>query len=282
MKVREVISRIEKALAPVSDAPRFEAKLLAAHAIGKRSLGPLDTEELFPGKYRAEGLCGLTAGEWLDSALERRLSGEPLQYILGEWSFMGLDIAVAPCALIPRQDTETLAERAIGLIRERGYESALDICTGTGCIAVALGKLGGAKEVAASDISPLCCELAKKNSEANGVRMRVICADLFSGLGRFDIITANPPYIPTDELAGLQKEVLHEPALALDGGEDGLEFYRRIAAEWQEHLLPGGALLMEVGIGQAEEVAALFCGSPVKILKDLCGVDRVVEAVYEP
>ena len=276
MRVGEAVSRLAKALESVSDAPLFEAKQLMAHCLGKRSVGPAEAEELFPGKYPQD------AEDWLKNALERRLNGEPLQYILGEWSFMGLDIAVRPCALIPRQDTETLAERALEIIKERRASSALDICTGTGCIALALKKLGGVDKVTAADISPECCELAMENASRVGVDLEVICTDLFEGLGRYELITANPPYIPTGELAELQREVRREPMLALDGGGDGLGFYRRIAREWTEHIMPGGTLLMEVGAGQARDVAGLFCGYPTRIIKDLCGIDRVVEADYEP
>ena len=138
MTVREVVLRIAAALEGASDAPRFEAEQLAAFALGKRRITPFEMEEIFPGKYSGNELP-----EEVERLLSRRLSGEPLQYILGEWSFMGLDFYVKPCALIPRQDTETLAEYAIMIAKSRGYSSALDICTGTGCIAVALKSSAG-------------------------------------------------------------------------------------------------------------------------------------------
>lgn len=271
MTVKEAISRLTAELFCASDSPRFEAEQLAAFALGKRRLTPADAYAPFPGKYAENGLP-----ETLEALLKRRLSGEPLQYIIGEWSFMGLDVFVGPEALIPRQDTETLAERALELIRENGYETALDICTGTGCIAIALKVLGGLKSVTASDVSPECCALAAKNAERNGAELEIKTCDLFSGLGKYEVITANPPYIPTGELDALQREVRFEPALALDGGADGLDFYRRIAAEYHEHIAPGGTLLLEVGAGQARSVAALF-GRPTEIIKDICGIERVVE-----
>lgn len=277
MTVREAVLHMAAELNSVSDAPRFEAEQLAAFALGKRRIMPSEMGGIFPGKYSRGELP-----DELDALLKRRLGGEPLQYILGEWSFMGLDFYVKPCALIPRQDTETLAEYALNAAKSRGYESALDICTGTGCIAVALKKLGNFKIVAASDISPECVELARLNAERNRAVIALSEADLFCGHGRYDLITANPPYIPTGELAYLQREVKSEPALALDGGGDGLFFYRRIAKEWQSHILPGGAIIMEVGAGQAAEVAAMFGGCRTNVIKDLCGVDRVVEAVYAP
>ena len=271
MTVAQTAANIAERLSGFSDAPLFEAKLLTAKAMGKKRLGPLDAAEVFPGKYCAE----------LERLVERRLSREPLQYILGEWSFMGLDFKVRPCALIPRQDTETLCETALGLIRERGYETALDICTGTGCIAVALKKLGGLSMVSASDISAECAELARENARMNGVDIDISVRDLFEGHGSFDIITANPPYISAADMETLQEEVRREPELALFGGGDGLDIYRRIARELPGRLDPGGALLLEVGMGQARDVAAMFAGRHTDIVKDICGTERVVTVFEE-
>lgn len=270
MTVGQRTAQIAELLAPVSDAPRFEAELLTAKVLGLDFVGPSEKAELFPGKY----------SEALDGLVRRRLSREPLQYILGEWRFMGLPFKVRPCALIPRQDTETLCEAALESIGLRGYRSVLDICTGTGCIAVSLKKLGGPERVCASDISPECAELARENALLNGVDIDIRVCDLFAGHGRFDMITANPPYISKSDMESLQPEVAREPALALYGGEDGLSFYRRIAADGMEHLLPGGVMLLEVGAGEARAVAELFCGRRVEIKKDICGIERVV-IVYE-
>ena len=270
MTIGQTIKELEQRLSAVSDAPRFEAEQLASFVLGKSRLSLEDKKEIFPGKY----------SDSLNELAKRRLSGEPLQYLLGEWEFMGLPFIVEPSALIPRQDTETLAETAIKLIKERGYKSALDICTGTGCIAVSIKKLGGLKRVAASDISPDCTALAKRNAELNMVDIELSVRDLFAGHGSFDIITANPPYINKEDMAALQREVRHEPALALYGGEDGLDFYRRIASDWHAHINPGGAMLLEAGMGEAGAVADMFSGFKTRIIKDLCGVERVV-VVYE-
>ncbi len=212
--------------------------------------------------------------ELLAAAVERRRSGEPLQYILGEWDFMGLTFAVRRGTLIPRQDTETLCEHALELIAQRNYKTVLDMCCGTGCIGLSLAKLSGVS-AALSDISESCLALAGENALALGLSARVIKSDLFAGIaGAFDIITCNPPYIPAAEIQHLQPELAYEPLLALAGGTDGLDFYRRIAADWRSCINPRGILLMEVGAGQAEDVLHLFGGGYT--LKDICGIDRVV------
>lgn len=208
--------------------------------------------------------------ESIDGIAKRRAQGEPLQYILGKWEFMGLPFYTRPCALIPRQDTETLCEEALSI----GGKTLLDLCCGTGCIGVSLAKLGGF-EVTFADISPDCLALARENAALNGVAGSFVLTDMFGNIsGSYDMICVNPPYIPTSELASLQAEVKREPVLALDGGADGLDFYRRIARDYAAHLNPGGHMLLEVGIGQAEGVGAMF--RRPRIVKDVCGVDRVV------
>lgn len=211
---------------------------------------------------------------WLRQAITRRRKGEPLQYILGEWEFMGLPFFVGPGALIPRQDTETLCEAALSWLKARPGASVLDLCCGSGCIGVSLGKLGGAK-VTFADVSPEALALARRNADRNGVDGAFCESDLFADLpGAYDLIACNPPYLTAAEMASCQKELTYEPALALFGGEDGLNFYRRLAAEWEKHLVPGGLLLMEIGHTQGKAVQELFPGA--KIIKDICGLDRVV------
>lgn len=266
----------------VSDALRRTAQQL--HAV---------TGEESPGEARllvghvlhlpATALAAKRRERWTEgqaSALEplvaRRLAGEPLQYILGEWAFMGLPVRVRPGVLIPRADTEILAERAVSLIRSRGYRSALDLCCGTGCIGVSLAKLG-AVEVVATDLSADCCALARENAALNGVHLDVRQGDLFDALApqeRFDLIACNPPYLNAADLAALQREVSFEPRLALDGGPDGLGFYRRIAAGYRAHVRPGGALLLEIGSTQADAVSTLF--GRAALLRDYEGRARVL------
>lgn len=250
-----------KALESVSDDPRFEGKNMVCALLSKPLSGlDMDTpfdEELVP---------------QLEAMIALRLKGEPLQYIIGEWEFMGLPIITRPCALIPRQDTETLVEYALS--NKGSYITALDMCCGTGCIGVSLAKLGKLK-VTFGDISESCLALARENAALNGVEGNFVHTDLFENIaGRFDLICINPPYIPTADLASLQKEVQQEPMLALDGGEDGLDFYRRIAEEYSAYLNEKGMLLLEVGIGQAQDVIKLFKNAFA--VNDLCGIERVV------
>ncbi|MBR6109840.1 MAG: peptide chain release factor N(5)-glutamine methyltransferase [Clostridia bacterium] len=267
MTVREALAYAAERLSSVTDEAGTEARLLLAELTG-----------LSPSALRLSGdTLDEAAFVKLEGFIKRRLLREPLQYVLGEWYFMGLPFCVSPAALIPRQDTETLCEEALRLAAERAYASALDICTGTGCIAISLKKLAaGSISVEASDISPDALALARRNAEKNGAEIVFRLADLFEGAGSYDLITANPPYICDADMACLQEEVRFEPALALAGGHDGLDIYRRIAKEAPAHVKKGGALITEVGMGQAEAVAAMFPDNRVRIIKDPGGVDRVV------
>lgn len=219
----------------------------------------------------------------LESMLDRRAAGEPVQYVLGTADFMGLRFEVTPDVLIPRQDTETLVEAALIDLRARqGAPEVLDLCTGSGCVGLSLGSLAPDARITLSDISKEALEVARRNAKALEVRAELRHGDLFAAVGRqrFDVITCNPPYIPTDELPTLQREVRFEPTLALDGGADGLDFYRRIAEEAPGRLNPGGTLFMEVGIGEAPAVVELMRaaapGGIIESLKDLNGVERVI------
>ena len=204
--------------------------------------------------------------------------GTPLQYALGETEFYGVTLKKDARALIPRGDTEVLVEEALKVIN--GESRVLDICTGSGAIAIALALKSGAS-VTASDISEDALSLARENAEKTGAKVDLLESDLFASVeGCFDLITANPPYIPSAEIATLDKFVQKEPRLALDGGEDGLDYYRRIAAEAPAHLAAGGILLTEIGAEQGEAVSDLFASlGTVTVIKDLEGHDRVVKAV---
>ncbi|MCE5234522.1 MAG: peptide chain release factor N(5)-glutamine methyltransferase [Clostridiaceae bacterium] len=262
--VRESLFAAREALFPIAnEEAAFSARLLLCHALGVSDLLPLYAS---PMPEAAQTV--------LSAYVARRLSGEPLQYILGEWEFMGLPFYVERGVLIPRQDTETLAEHAVSLIAAHGYKTALDLCCGTGCIGISLHKLAGIA-VTLADIDDTCLALARKNAARNAVSAQVLQSDLFGAISeRFDLIACNPPYIPTGELSSLQKEVQAEPQIALDGGADGLKFYRRIAAAYKSRLNAGGALLLEVGISQADDVKKLF--ENAYTVKDLNGVERVV------
>ena len=211
----------------------------------------------------------------LEAALSRRIAGEPLQYILGKAWWMGLCLRVDERVLIPRQDTETLAELALQFLRPIPSPRVLDLCTGSGAIGLCIAHDRSDARVTLADISSEALEVARENARLLGAQVETAQGDLFAPLaGReFDLIACNPPYIPTGEIGGLQAEVQKEPRLALDGGADGLDFYRRIADEAPRYLAGGGYLLLEVGIGQAEAVVALVGGEAVR---DLNGVERVV------
>lgn len=240
--------------------------------------------DLAPG--RLAGICGQEMPAALHAELERRLdrrlSGEPLQYIEGAAYFMGLKFAVDSRVLIPRQDTETLCEQALTFLR--GYTGAevLDLCIGSGAIAISVARLQPGLRVTATDMSSDALSVASENAHLNGVYVRFMQGDLFEPVAgeRFDAILCNPPYLTADDMVHLQTEVACEPRMALFGGEDGLMFYRRLAHEVYRHLKPGGYALFEVGDGQAAEVLRLMSENAMcaasGTVKDLPGVERVV------
>lgn len=254
----------EAALAPSPDA-RHDALALLRRALG---LG--------------EGLTALLEGRAEEdqaqdyaALLRRRAAGEPLQYILGEAYFMGLRFRVDERVLIPRQDTELLCELALA----RKPQNALELCAGSGAVSVALQRLSGCR-MTATDISQDALDVARENALANGARLRLLQGDLFHALPereRFDLILCNPPYLSREDMERLQREVRREPALALYGGEDGLDFYRRLRQGFSQRLEEGGCLLLEVGQGQAQEVCGLFAPYATRVHADLNGIGRVVE-----
>ena len=273
MTVAETVRLAKLRLEPVAGEESLQqAKLLVAAIIGAKA-------------------DALMVHTWMDvteeqlvllgELLERRLKGEPLQYILGEWEFMGLPFYVDERALIPRQDTELLCEKALEILRAKRCKSVLDLCTGSGCLAVSIAKLAELDlAVTASDVSAEALALAKENAALNGVDASIqwLESDLFERIpGMFDAIVTNPPYLTQGDMDHLQREVAFEPRLALFGGEDGLSFYRRIAEQYKAHLTPGGTLLLEIGSAQAERVAALF-DHKVSVFNDLCGNPRLILA----
>lgn len=219
------------------------------------------------------------------SMIGRRLERIPVQQILGTQDFMGMTFMVNEHVLIPRQDTETLVELILEERKDRNA-AVLDLGTGSGCIAVSLAVLGPYKSVTAVDISRPALEVAGSNAERllgdGGKKISFVQSDLFAGLQgrRYDIIVSNPPYIPTAVIAGLEPEVReHEPLMALDGSEDGLKFYRRIAKEAEAYGNPGFWLYLEIGYDQGEAVGGLLKErgySKVEVFKDLPGKDRIV------
>ncbi len=220
----------------------------------------------------------------LDSLLARRAKGEPLQYIEGVAWFMGLEFGVDPRVLIPRPDTETLCEEALNILEARPGMAVADICTGSGAIGIAIKRLCPSARVTITDLSRDALFVARSNAAKLGVQVEALQGDLYGALGArtFDMLLCNPPYLTGEDMRHLQKEVTYEPSMALFGGEDGLDFYRRLAAGMKDHLNPGGWVMLEVGAGQAEAVAemveaALGCGDAV-VIDDFNGIGRVVKA----
>ena len=222
--------------------------------------------------------------ERLEERLQRRAQGEPVQYILESAYFMGLQFHVDSRVLIPRQDTETLVESVIVALHEFPEPRVLDLCAGSGAIGLSLKSLLPKARITLADISRDALEVVRRNAHDLNVDVDIRHGDLFKAVGkdRFDLIASNPPYIPHEDLALLQREVQKEPMLALDGGEDGLDIYRRIAAEATEHLNPGGFIYLEVGIGEAEDVLGLLTENincvQAGIFNDLNDIPRVVWA----
>lgn len=222
--------------------------------------------------------------ELFDSMIERRVRREPLQYITGHAYFMGYEFRVTPDVLIPRFDTEILVEKSLEYASD-GMK-VLDMCTGSGCIAVSYALQCRERgydnvEVNAVDISSAALSVAADNAMRAGVDINYIRSDMFTGVsGVYDMILSNPPYIPTRDIEELEPEVrTSEPVGALDGHEDGLFFYRILAAESPSHLKAGGRLIMEIGYNQADDVCSLLEQNKfadIEVIKDLAGHDRVV------
>ncbi len=223
----------------------------------------------------------------LARALEERAAGHPLQYILGEWDFLTLTLAVGEGVLIPRADTECLCEEAARRLAGVNAPRVLDLCAGSGCVGLGLASLCPSAQVTAVELSDKALPFLRENvarypQYAVTVKQADVLRDADAFDGGFDAILSNPPYIPTADLAGLMREVQHEPMMALDGDADGLTFYRTIAEQWLPKLADGGVCAVEVGIGQATDVAALFATaglSDIRIVRDLGGVERVVSGI---
>ena len=213
------------------------------------------------------------------SFVEERKKRKPFQYIINKQNFYGLDFYVDENVLIPRFDTEVLVEKILKDNKDNNLQ-VLDLCTGSGAIAISLKKLGEYKSVKALDISEKALDIAKKNSSLNETTIDFICSDMFEKInGKFDIIVSNPPYIPSRDIEDLSLEVKdYEPKLALDGLEDGLYFYRIIAKEAKAYLKENGKIYLEIGYNQAKDIREIFKEyNKIEVYKDLAGKDRVVK-----
>jgi len=262
---------------------RHEELLLLAHLTGRNRTDVLLMKEMPDDVRRA-----------FFDACERRHAGEPLQYILGEWDFYGLTFKTDARALIPRAETELLVEKVLAFCAGKKAVRILDVCTGTGCVAITLAKLlkknDVGVEVIATDISEAALSLARENAALHDVEAHVqfIQGDLASGLlpndgasgiEIFDVVVSNPPYIPIGELDILQTEVRdYEPRLALDGGVDGMDLYRRLLPQAHALLLPNGGLFLEIGPRGVMALVQYAGFRDVRIWQDYAGLDRMITA----
>jgi release factor glutamine methyltransferase len=262
-------------LARVSESPSLDAQVLLAHVMEK----PRPWVLAHPEALLATGQVIL-----LEEVLARLEAGEPLPYVLGHWEFYSLDFVVTPATLIPRPETELLVDQALAwLERSPGHGRALDVGTGTGCIAIALAAHVPGLRFLASDISISALKIAQLNVHNHALegRIQLVQSDLAPAIhGAFDLICANLPYIPSETLKGLQV-AQYEPILALDGGADGLDFISRILASSMDILAPGGLMLLEIESSQGPAVEALarqtFPAADVQIMVDLGRKDRLVK-----
>ena len=254
------------------------ARNLLCHLSGKTQEQILAARDL----YASEAVC-----QAVENAVNRLLDGEPLAYVLGEWDFYGLRLEVNKNVLIPRDDTCAVTELAIrnALFLEQAPR-ILDLCTGSGCIGLAIASRVKDARVTLADISKDALAVAKRNVTNTHMSGRVSCIQVDAMgpapafLGKFDMIVSNPPYVTAAEMDELPASVRdHEPHLALLGGEDGLDFYRSISEKWKTALAPGGRLYFEVGIGQADSVLRIMRAQgfgDIQIVKDLHDIPRVV------
>lgn len=260
------------------DAYALEARILVACAAGKTVAELLRDLNLYTTAQVEDSVTDFTA---------RRLRGEPVAYITGVWEFYGLPMKVSPDVLIPRPDTETLVDAVKEFLI--GYKMdgrVLDLCCGSGCITCAVGHELPAAKLVAVDLSASALEVCRANVAMNRLNSRVICIQADAtvspplGIGSFDVIVSNPPYIKSAEIQTLDRSVRdYEPIWALDGGEDGLRFYRSIIKYWKSLLRPDGALIFEVGEEQADDVAELLMAAgfvSCAVRKDARGVERAV------
>lgn len=276
MVISELVRETAKSL---TDNARFEAELMVMNVLGISR-----TQLVLDGRNAVtEEQC-----EKVSEMVKRRKTGEPLQYILGECEFMSLDFYVESGVLIPRSDTETLVETVIEKTDEDKKLKILDICTGSGCIGISTAHFRPNVYVDLIDVSDKAIEVAKKNIIRNGVgdRVKVQKMDILNEYPseKYDIIVSNPPYIETEVIDTLQTEVKnHEPRLALDGGKDGLIFYRRITEITPEILKKGGMLAFEIGYNQGKAVSALMERNfgDIRVVQDFCKNDRVVTGILK-
>lgn len=259
------------------EAATLEARELVAFAAGKtRQELARDSRLYVPQEVERQA----------KALMARHLAGEPLAYLIGEWSFYGLDLDINESVLIPRTDTEVLAEQAIGYIKTLSSPRVLDLCAGSGCVGLAVAKFCPDSHVVLGELMESALRVCRQNIRRCGVTGQCVPwqVDVLDGppprFGEFDCIVSNPPYIPDGDIAGLDVSVREfEPLTALKGGADGLDFYRAVSDKWRTALRPSGRLYFEVGIGQADDVLRIMRTQgfgDIQVVPDTAGIPRVV------
>ena len=259
------------------EAATLEARELVCYAAGKTRHELMRDARLYVPQAVEEQVRAL---------VQRHLAGEPVAYLIGEWEFYGLPLDISEHVLIPRPDTEVLAEKAIEFVQPMGECRVLDLCAGSGCVGLAVASQCPDARVVLGELSEGALRICRQNIRRNGLTGRVVPLpmDVMAGppahLGEFDCIVSNPPYIPRADIPGLDASVKdYEPLMALDGGEDGLDFYRAICRDWRDAMRPGTGLFFEVGIGQADDVLRIMRQvgfGDIQVADDGAGIPRVV------
>jgi len=276
----DIYLRVRKTLKNAGiEASELEAKLIVAHSADRTREELLAMSKIYATdiKIRAK----------IEESLKRRLDGEPIAYVLGEWEFYGIPIIVNEHVLIPRIDTEVLAREAIGLLNRKVWQTrALDLCCGSGCIGLAIAANVPSCRIVMIDSSEQALAVCRKNMLATNLSRHITAmdADILikppTILGEFDVIVSNPPYVPTGDIESLDTSVKdYEPLAALDGGEDGLNYFKAIVEDWRKLLKPGGHLALECGEGQSAAVRYLMKQNEfgeIKTYKDTLGIERVI------
>ncbi len=279
MKLKDLRKKLAQELSICSqDDASFEADCITADIVGVSNsmLRVMNDFEVSDNKVSLA-----------ESYVSRRLNGEPLQYILGMWEFYGNSFYVGEGVLIPRPETEMLVDIALEFLSDKTNQTCIDLCSGSGCIGISVAKSSKNSDVTLFEKSDKAFDYLQKNLKLNGVdNIKAAKGDLFDGCKQLegfecDILLSNPPYIRRDVIPTLQKEVQSEPVMALDGGEDGLDFYRAIADKWFGCVKPNGMVAVEIGEDQGIQVKRIFekYFSCVNVIKDLFGNDRVVTAM---
>ena len=260
-----------------SEAYTLEAREIVCFGCGKTRAELLRDGQLYVSQEMEQRVRDL---------VHRHLNGEPVAYLIGEWEFYGLPLDISEHVLIPRPDTEVLAEKAIEFVQTLGECRVLDLCAGSGCVGLAVASQAPKARVVLGELSEGALRICRQNIRRNGLSGQVVPLpmDVMAGppahMGEFDCIVSNPPYIPRGDIADLDVSVKdYEPLMALDGGEDGLDFYRTICEKWRDVMHPGTRLYFEVGIGQADDVLRIMRSvgfGDIQVVSDPGGIPRVV------